>query len=207
MAIKTRKFDKGAVDENTYVVTDISTGKCAVIDPGRSDDAVRAVVDASSGLEYIILTHGHGDHIKELPEFREAYPEAKLIADFEEKPMLNSARVNGSKHICGKAVEDEADIYVTDGETVPFGSGEIRFIHTPGHTEGGMCILIEKALFSGDTLFRADVGRSDFPGGSWDALKDSIQNKLFLLPDDTVVYPGHGPETSIGYEKRMNPYV
>lgn len=207
MALKIYRFDKGAVNENTYIVADDSANMCFVVDPGRYDEKVKTAVDAAGELAYIILTHAHGDHIKELPAFRKEYPDARLVADFDEKGMLNDLCINGSRKICGIEIEDDADLYVTDGDMLEFGDRKIKFIHTPGHTPGGMCILIDDKLFSGDTLFRDDVGRSDFPGGSWNDLKHSIKDKLFLLPDNTTVYPGHGIDTSIGHEKKMNPYV
>ena len=207
MALKIHRFDKGAVDENTYIVVDDIADICFVVDPGRYDDKIKSIIDDTAGLEYIILTHGHGDHIKELPSFRKEYTDAELVADFDEKRMLNDFAINASRNICGKDVEDDADVYVTDGDTLGFGDRKIKFIHTPGHTPGGMCISIDGILFTGDTLLKNDVGRSDFPGGSWEDLKHSIKDKLFLLPDDTIVYPGHGLDTSIGHEKKMNPYV
>ena len=107
----------------------------------------------------------------------------------------------------GRSVIFDADIYVNDGDRLTVGNTEWTFLHTPGHTEGGMCILSGDKLFSGDTLFRASIGRTDFPGGDFGKIVDSIRTKLYTLPDNTMVYPGHMGSTTIEYEKRHNPFV
>ena len=121
--------------------------------------------------------------------------------------MLERPDVNLSQEIGGVPVVIHADRYVKDGETMTIGETEFTFIHTQGHTKGGMCIYTDGVLFSGDTLFRASVGRTDYYGGSFNDIKESLRNKLFNLPDNTVVYPGHMEETTIGYEKEHNPFV
>ena len=109
--------------------------------------------------------------------------------------------------ILRKPITVEADIFVTDRENLTVGDTELTFVHTPGHTKGGMCIIAPGCVFSGDTLFRASIGRTDFYGGDFGEIVDSIRNRLFCLPDDTVVYPGHMGVTNIEYEKRNNPFV
>lgn len=208
MGLKVEKFSTGPLQENTYIVIDEASRAAMVIDPGCITDRIEKLIGESSGLEYIILTHAHGDHMSALTEYRKKYPNAKLIANFDEKKGLNNAAINHSTQITGKDIEDEADIYISDGETLFLGNTvELKFIHTPGHTSGGMCIYVDNKLFSGDTLFLMSVGRTDLGDGDWELLKSSIQDKLFLLSDDVKVYPGHGDMTSIGYEKKMNPYV
>lgn len=193
--------------ENVYIVTDDATGKVAIIDPGVADDTVFEKLVGDGELVYIILTHGHGDHITGVPAIKAAYPEAKIVADFDEHDMISDSYLNGSARMFGTDVEFDADIYVTDGEKLQLGETELTFIHTPGHTKGGMCVYTGKYLFSGDTLFKRSVGRTDLPGGDWDKLRESIKEKLYALPDDTDVYPGHGYMTTIGSEKRGNPFV
>lgn len=208
MAIKIQSFvSANGFEENTYIITDESTGKSAVIDPGFISDAIVNRLKAEGGLDYIILTHAHGDHIFALSEYRQTFPEALLVAGFDEKDILNESRKNLSSGLSGKPLSDEADIYVVDGESIALGESEIKFITTPGHTKGGICLLTGDELFSGDTLFMRSVGRSDLYSGNFDELCSSIKDKLFKLPDYVVVYPGHGPATSIGQEKRENPFV
>ena len=101
----------------------------------------------------------------------------------------------------------EADILLKDGQMLPFAGGTVKVLHTPGHTPGGICLLYDKLLFSGDTLFQASVGRTDFSNGSFEDLVDGIEKKLLVLDDDVIVYPGHGPQTYIGFEKSYNPYL
>ena len=122
--------------------------------------------------------------------------------------MLEYPNLNQSPGF-GVPYSTKADILVSDGDELKVGDVTLKFIHTPGHTEGGMCIYVKeaKALFSGDTLFRQSIGRTDFPGGSYKEIMDSIRKKLFLLPDDTNVFPGHMGMTSIGFEKENNPFV
>ena len=115
--------------------------------------------------------------------------------------------MNVSLECCGTHIALSADIWVDDCDSLKIGDMELKFIHTPGHTPGGMCILIGDTLFSGDTLFKLSIGRTDFPGGSFAEIKKSIHEKLFVLPDDVTVYPGHMGTTTIGIEKRSNPFV
>lgn len=207
MSIKVKGFDDGVFMENTYVVSDPGSGLVAVVDPGAYTDRIRDAVKEGGKLSLILLTHGHADHIFALPEFRRDYPEAKIVACSGERPMLTTASMNNSEEFTGRKLEQEADIYVEDGGQIEFGNETLMFIHTPGHTPGGMCIYTGKILFSGDTLFYRSVGRTDLPESSTVQLVRAIREKLYVLPDDTVVYPGHGPATTIGEEKRENFFV
>ena len=159
-------------------------------------------------IKYIILTHGHSDHICGVNEHKAEFPDAKIVAYKDEEAMLENPNLNQSPGF-GVPYSTKADILVSDGDELKVGDVTLKFIHTPGHTEGGMCIYVKeaKALFSGDTLFRQSIGRTDFPGGSYKEIMDSIRKKLFLLPDDTNVFPGHMGTTSIGFEKENNPFV
>lgn len=206
MGIKVFITDKGFLKENTYILVDEATDFKAVIDPGYYGPDIAEVIGDPATLKYILLTHSHGDHIMALPSYREAYPEAKLVAGAEEKMLLEDAKMNGSSSM-KKSVSDIAEIYAVDDEVLELGETSIKCIYTPGHTIGGMCYLANDTLFSGDTLFYTSVGATHFPTGDWDMLKASIYNKLFKLPDATIVLSGHGPQTSIGFEKANNPYV
>lgn len=207
MSIKLKRIECAPIGENTYVIKDENSGLCAVIDPGCFNKAIEDFIGEEKNLAYIILTHAHWDHIASLNEYKDKYPASKLVVNFDEHEMITDSSINGTAQYAGMEVALEADIYVVDGEELKLGDTNLKFITTPGHTKGGMCILADGNLFSGDTLFMRSVGRTDLYGGNWGQLKDSIQNKLFSLDGSTIVYPGHGPSTTIESEKRENPFV
>jgi len=188
---------------NTYVVMDTVTNKGVIIDPGGYDDALAKKIKAADvSILYIILTHGHPDHTGGAKGFKKEFPEAKLVACLHEKEML----ATGSMFF-GDKEGITPDMFVEDGDTLKVGELTLRIIHTPGHSPGGICIYVNDCLFSGDTLFRQSIGRTDFPGASFNTLKRAIHEKLFTLPETTRVFPGHMEETDIGFEKRNNPFV
>ncbi len=199
----------GALQANTYLVVDEKTSEGFIVDPGGYNQALtRTVQENGIKIKYIILTHGHSDHICGVNEHKAEFPGCQVVAYRDEEAMLEDPNLNQSPGF-GMPYSTKADILVNDGDELEVGDATLKFIHTPGHTAGGMCIYVQdaKALFSGDTLFCQSIGRTDFPGGSYPAIKDSIRNKLFLLPDDTKVFPGHMESSSIGFEKENNPFV
>lgn len=199
----------GALQANTYLAVDEKTNEGFIVDPGGYNKVLtKEVRDNDVNINYIILTHGHSDHICGVNEHKAEFPDAKIVAYKDEEAMLENPNLNQSPGF-GVPYSTKADILVSDGDELKVGDVTLKFIHTPGHTEGGMCIYVKeaKALFSGDTLFRQSIGRTDFPGGSYKEIMDSIRKKLFLLPDDTNVFPGHMGTTSIGFEKENNPFV
>ena len=199
----------GALQANTYLAVDEKTNEGFIVDPGGYNKVLtKEVRDNDVNIKYIILTHGHSDHICGVNEHKAEFPDAKIVAYKDEEAMLENPTLNQSPGF-GVPYSTKADILVSDGDELKVGDVTLKFIHTPGHTEGGMCIYVKeaKALFSGDTLFRQSIGRTDFPGGSYKEIMDSIRKKLFLLPDDTNVFPGHMGTTSIGFEKENNPFV
>lgn len=202
MKMNVKVFPCGYLETNCYLVWNDSSQQAIIVDPGDfSSELNTFLLKEEITPEYIVLTHGHGDHTGGISALKKAYPSIQLIASKKEKKFLFDRKISyGEGGI-------DCDIYVDDGEEMELNGLKLRFISTPGHTPGGMCVLIGKTLFSGDTLFRASVGRSDFPGGDSSELIHSITNKLFVLPDDTRVLPGHSDETTIGYEKRYNPFV
>ena len=199
----------GALQANTYLAVDEKTNEGFIVDPGGYNKVLtKEVRDNDVKIKYIILTHGHSDHSCGVNEHKAEFPDAKIVAYKDEEAMLENPNLNQSPGF-GVPYSTKADILVSDGDELKVGDVTLKFIHTPGHTEGGMCIYVKeaKALFSGDTLFRQSIGRTDFPGGSYKEIMDSIRKKLFLLPDDTNVFPGHMGTTSIGFEKENNPFV
>lgn len=200
----------GPLMENTYLVYDEETREGIFIDPG---DEAEALIEATERLNVrvtkIVNTHGHIDHIGAVEplkrHFRIPFLIHRLDAELAENAPY-SARVIGLSY---NAEVPRVDGHLREGDTISVGDHKGQVIETPGHTAGGICIYFEdaKALFAGDTLFRGSIGRTDFPGGDYDTLIRSIREKLWLLPDDTVVYPGHGELTTIGLEKNYNPFV
>ncbi|QIB69456.1 MBL fold metallo-hydrolase [Aminipila butyrica] len=198
----------GMLGVNTYYVRDEHTNKGFIVDPGGFSDKMANLIKTDGcDIQYIILTHGHGDHIGGVQDYLSMFPAAKLVACIHEKELLADPRLNMSRECCGQTITLEPHIWAEDQDTLNVGSLDLTFFHTPGHTKGGMCILLGNVVFSGDTLFQQSIGRTDFPGGSFPEIKDSIHRKLFTLPEDTIVYPGHMGSTTIGLEKRSNPFV
>ena len=207
--MKITNLPSGPLQVNTYLAVDEDTNKGFIVDPGGYNPALTKMVkDEKIDIEYIILTHGHSDHICGVEAHLNDFPGAKVVAHKDEEPMLHDVRFNFSAEF-GTPCTIDADLYVEDGDTLSVGNMELKFFHTPGHSPGGMCIYAEKenVLFSGDTLFRQSIGRTDFPGCSYEALAEAIHSKLFALPDETQVFPGHMAPTQIGFEKRNNPFV
>jgi len=207
--MKISMYATGALGVNTYLAVDEETNKGFIVDPGGySPKLADAIKKENIDISYILLTHGHSDHICGVHEHQEELPNAKVVAHKDEETMLHDIRFNFSAEF-GTPYTVDADIYVEDGDELQVGDITLKFFHTPGHSPGGMCIYAEKenVLFSGDTLFCQSIGRTDFPGCSFKALADSIHSKLFVLPDETRVFPGHMGATSIGFEKGNNPFV
>lgn len=203
-----KSFYTGPLSVNCYVATDEGSKKTFMVDPGGHNvDMVNYIKNNNLELDYIILTHGHGDHIGGVPDMKKEFPGAEVVACIHDKELLEDANRNMSPMVYGYPVSFAADRYVADGETLKVGSMELLFLHTPGHTPGGMCIVTGNVVFSGDTLFEQSIGRTDFPGSSYPAIVKSIREKLFVLPDDTTVLPGHMGSTTIGFEKENNPFV
>jgi glyoxylase-like metal-dependent hydrolase (beta-lactamase superfamily II) len=205
--MKIRNFPDMYMGANSYLVVD-DEQNCVIIDAGvYSESLAKAVKIDELKVHWLILTHGHGDHIGGAEAYLKTFEGCKLAAGIDEKQMLNDPALNMTEDIFGAAVSLEADRYLEDGEELTAGGLTLKCISTPGHTPGGICLLIENVLFSGDTLFQGSIGRTDFPGGSFETLINSIKEKLFVLPDETNVYPGHMGATNIGFEKKHNPFL
>jgi glyoxylase-like metal-dependent hydrolase (beta-lactamase superfamily II) len=198
-------------DENTYVVWQPGASEAIVFDPGLEPDLILDFLrDQELGVSAILNTHGHADHIGGNKSLKHAFPGAPLVIGKDDAFMLLDADANLSAPFGIPIISPKADRTVTEGDVVECAGIRLEVLDLPGHSPGHVGFLWRGEpylLFGGDVLFRGSIGRSDFPGGDFHTLLRSIREKLFLLPHDTVVYPGHGPATKVGYEKRTNPFA
>ncbi len=194
----------GIYAANCYILGCPETKKACVIDPGGEHNKILDALKLHDlSLEVIVLTHGHMDHIGGLADLAEATG-AQIAIHKDDQMMLEDPKSNLSSAMGAGAISIKADRLLKDGDKIDFGKLRLKVIHTPGHTPGGICLKSGESLFTGDTLFLRSVGRTDLAGGDQNALTQSIKKKLYKLPDDTLVYPGHGPESNIGFEKKSN---
>jgi len=202
-----KKLAVGPIMANCFIVGCRQTHEAAVIDPGdEADRILLALAEAKLTVKQIINTHGHFDHVGANKRMKAATG-APILIHAQDAPMLKM--LARSAAAWGMSAEDSPapDRLIEEGDVIEVGAIRFQVIHTPGHTLGGVALLADGCLFVGDTLFAGSVGRTDFPGGDFDVLKSSIQKKLFKLDDTVKVFTGHGPETTIGEEKRHNPFV
>lgn len=197
----------GSIEANCYIIGCPETRLAVVVDSGDEGRRILSHVQ-KHGLRvlYIINTHGHLDHIGANGAVKEATG-AQILIHSGDAPMLTDPALNFSKFMGHPIAGPPADRLVQDGDVLQVGTLRLNVIHTPGHTPGGICLLIGDHLITGDTLFAGSIGRTDFPGGSHETLIESIKEKLLILPDETRVYPGHGPESTIGEEREGNPFL
>ncbi len=197
----------GPMGANCYVVACNETKEAAVIDPGGDVDKILDYLKKKDlALKYIINTHGHIDHVAGNDRLREATGAMLLIHELDAN-MLENTKLNLSAFMGFSTKFRPADRLLVDGDKIEIGKVQLNVIHTPGHTRGGICLNAGEAVFTGDTLFNGSIGRTDFPGGDFDAIINSIKTKLLSLPDDTTVYPGHMGESTIAYERKYNPFL
>lgn len=206
MLLKTFRVMPGnaTIYTNMYVVADEETKEGILIDAaGGIDKIYNYVENMNIKLKYVILTHCHGDHIAGLKELRKNYPRIKIVINEDDKVGLTDDTINLCSFLGLPENYVEADILVKDGDIIEFGGLKATIIHTPGHTAGSMSILIKDAVFTGDTMFKRVYGRTDLKTGSEREIMWSIKDKLLKLPDNTIVYPGHGAITIIREEKEF----
>jgi len=196
----------GPLASNCYIVGSEVTGEGMIIDPGdEAKQILRKIKDLQLDIKFIILTHGHIDHIGAVREVSEATG-AEVCVHTDDAQSLKGWRMSS---ILGSSypAPPPPDRLLKDGDSIDISDLHFLVLHTPGHTPGGICLLGQGVVFTGDTLFNYGVGRTDLPGGSHSQLLNSLHTKLMVLPNGTIVYPGHGPETTIGAERRGNPFL
>ncbi len=201
-----KKVVVGPFASNCYIVGSESGKEGMIIDPGADAEKILASVkDLGLDIKTILITHGHIDHVSALKEVKEATG-AETAIHADDAQSLRDGRPAIAMFGVVYPVSPP-DRLLEDGDSVDVGELHFTVLHTPGHSPGGICLAGEGVVFSGDTLFNYGIGRYDFPGSSGTQLMDSIRTKLMTLPDDTAVYPGHGPDTTIGTERRGNPFL
>lgn len=191
----------GIYDANCYILVERNTKECGIIDPGGDAPRLISQIDALNAKpKFILLTHGHIDHVGGVMDLVNKYNIPFYVSKADEEYMEKDNSVFGTL--------PKASGYLKEGDALDLGDEIIKVIETPGHTKGGLCFLLENnKLFTGDTLFQGSIGRTDFPGGSMAEIINSIKEKLLPLGDEVDVYPGHGDMTTIGYEKKYNPFL
>ena len=201
-------FPNGVYGAITYLVYDKTSKEALIVDCTSSVEEIEKIIkEENLNLKYILITHGHFDHVYCVSEMKEKFSTAQVLIHKDDMDLLEQVPMqcemmglDGIKVPCIDGLMDE------NSHNLTLGDKEIKVIHTKGHSKGGVCYLIENVLFSGDTLFKDSIGRCDLYGGSFEEIGQSIKEKLFTLDENIIVYPGHGDETTIGYEKKYNPY-
>jgi hydroxyacylglutathione hydrolase len=197
----------GALETNCYLVYCEETLECAVVDPGADPEKiVQNIRDLRLKPVILINTHGHVDHVGANKDIKDKF-DIPLCIHSSDSQMLGNILSSAMGFFLGAKKSPKPDKYLEEGENISIGKAHLKVIHTPGHSPGSISLSGDGFLLSGDLLFCGGVGRTDLPGGSWSVLEDSIRNKIFRFPDDTIVLPGHGPLTSIGQEKMANPFI
>lgn len=210
----TKAFTFNPVGENTYLIWDEETKEAAIIDAGMSNNrentAVSEIITKENvKLKYVFQTHMHFDHVWGLSYIKETYNLRPLCHMADESIYAEAPEMTSMFRLSMNWNLPAIERYIDDGETFLLGNTAIKAMHTPGHTPGGLSFYVESAhiIFTGDTLFQGSVGRTDLPGGNLTDEINSIKDKILTLPSDTIIYPGHGPESSVGWELQHNPFL
>ena len=198
----------GLLEVNCYIIGDEETKEAVVIDPGGDEDEILEVLNYHQlNLKYIIDTHGHFDHVDANQPLKEATGAQILIHEVDAH-LLSQPSAEAMFFTGNRFRLSQADILLKEGDVISFGKYRLQVLHTPGHTPGSISLLMEghTYVYVGDLLFAGSIGRTDFPGGSFEALINAVRTKIFPLGDNYTVYPGHGPVTTVGHERRYNPF-
>ncbi len=204
-----KKLVVGPIQSNCYIVGSEKTKQGIIVDPGADAEQILEMVNQEGlDIKFIVITHVHTDHAGAAQKVKEATG-AQVCFHPEDAPLRQGSKRWLSGTIFGTAYDDPppADRYLSEGDSIDVGNLHFTVLHTPGHSPGGICLLGEGVVFSGDTLFNHGIGRYDLEGGNYPELMNSIHTKLMVLPDETIVYTGHGPETTIVAERRGNPFL
>ncbi|MBZ9687528.1 MBL fold metallo-hydrolase [Clostridium estertheticum] len=197
-----RKLVTGIYGSNCYIVMDETTKEAIVVDPGGDVEDIAGAIDAMGAkVLYILLTHGHLDHTTGVAKLK-AITKAIVCISKADDDLITKG-----EYLFGPLIEGGADKLLKQWDVIKISNLEFTCLDTPGHTPGGMCFKVENAVFTGDTLFTGSIGRTDFTGGDFNTIIMSIKLKLLCLPGDTIVYPGHGPSSTINNEKLGNPFL
>ena len=204
--IKINKIMSGIIEENCYIVYDSETLKSVIVDPGEDGDKIIKEIEKNGFIpELLVNTHGHYDHISSDEQIRSKY-KTPLAIHKNDAEMLSEPNRNGSAMFGNPVSVRKPEMLLEDGQKVSLSFTKFKVIHTPGHTKGGICLLFDGFIITGDTLFAGTIGRTDFPGGSFDEIMQSIE-KIKIFDPSTVIYPGHGSRTTLANELRHNPYL
>jgi glyoxylase-like metal-dependent hydrolase (beta-lactamase superfamily II) len=198
----------GAFQENCWVIGNRRSGEAICVDPGDQPDEILAMArDMGVRIKYIANSHAHIDHILGVRAVKEATG-ATFLLHREELELARNAGAMAQR-LVGARIENppDPDAFIEDADTIDVDGLQLKVLHTPGHTRGSVCFYADGILFAGDTLFAGSIGRTDLPGGDYDQEMASIVDRLLVLPDDTIVLPGHMDQTTIGHERQRNPYV
>ena len=197
----------GPLQVNCFVVACQRTREAMVIDPGEDGPRILQLAESNGyQVKQIVNTHGHFDHIGANQPVKDETG-ADLMMHEADLPLLQNARNHAQAYGLTVSPSPDPDKFLNEGDVFSVGEQSFSVFHVPGHSPGSICLLSDGHLFVGDVLFAGSVGRTDLPGGDFDALVEGVREKLFRLPADTIVHPGHGPDTTIGREKQMNPFV
>lgn len=200
----------GMLENNNYLLVDEKSKEAILFDCSKfSEDLLEMLDEYCATLKYVLITHGHFDHILGLNKLHEKMPEVEILAPKNDKSLIEGV-VEFVNNFVGN-IEDvkvpHISKYIDENSEIYIGDEKIKIINTPGHTMGGVCYFVDNKLFSGDTIFLGSVGRTDLPGGSYEQIKKSVKNVLEMFDDDVKIYPGHGDSTTVAYEKKYNPVL
>ena len=204
--MKIKRILSGEYVENCYICSD-DDKNCFIVDPGEGFDKISEYIESNElKISFILLTHGHGDHIASAEKLKKRF-QTEIFGGIEEKEVFENSELNFTSNMSMGDMTVNVDRYLKDDDEIDFLGKIIKVIHTPGHTKGGVCYLFENILFSGDSLFKGTIGRTDLPTGDYDDLISSLKQKILTLDKDIKVYPGHGFATTIGEELENNLFL